>query len=86
MTNKADKPELIDGDCLEAFDLLYAYLNEEIENEETLARIEHHLGHCKSCCSRAEMERQINERLKQAGKDKTPESLQKRIRGLIDDL
>jgi anti-sigma factor (TIGR02949 family) len=86
MTNKADKPEVIDSACLEAFDHLYAYLNGEIKDEETLARIEHHLGHCKSCYSRAEMERQINERLKQAGKDKTPESLQKRIRGLIDDL
>jgi anti-sigma factor (TIGR02949 family) len=86
MTNESDKHDAVDSDCLEAFDHLYAYLNDEIEDEHILSRIEHHLGHCKSCFSRAQMERELNERIKNSGKDKTPESLQKRLRNLIDDF
>lgn len=84
MTNDPDKPEVVDSDCLEAFDHLYAYLNGELKDELTLAKIEHHLGHCKSCYSRAQMERKINERLKQSGTDRTPESLQNRLRKIMD--
>ena len=86
MTNKSDKPDEVDSDCLEAFDHLYAYLNNELKDENTLAKIEHHLGHCKSCFSRAQMERELNERIKKSGKNKTPESLQKRLRNLIDNF
>ena len=86
MTNKADKPEVIDTDCLEAFDHLYAYLNGELKDEAMLTKIEHHLGHCKSCYSRAQMERELNDRLRKSGKDKAPESLKKRLHELIDDL
>lgn len=86
MTNETDKDKVVDSDCLEAFDHLYAYLNGELKDSETLAKIEHHLGHCKSCFSRAQMERQLNERLKNSGKQKAPESLQKRLRNLLDDF
>jgi len=86
MTNKADKPEVLDTDCLEAFDHLYAYLNGELKDELTLAKIEHHLGHCKSCFSRAQMERELNERIKKSGKEKAPESLKNRLHDLIDGL
>lgn len=86
MTNEIDKPEGLDGDCLEAFDHLYAYINDELKDEITKAKLEHHLGHCKSCFSRAQMERQINERLKKSGDKKTPESLQKRLRGIMNDF
>jgi anti-sigma factor (TIGR02949 family) len=86
MTNETDKHKVIDSDCLEAFDHLYAYLNGELKDSETLAKIEHHLGHCKSCFSRAQMERQLNERLKNSGKQKAPESLQKRLRNFLDDF
>ena len=86
MTDASDEKEVLDSDCIEAFDHLYAYLNNEIDDKETLARIEHHLGHCKSCYSRAQMERELNERIKKSGKDKTPESLQNRLRDLIDNL
>ena len=86
MTNETDKDKVLDSDCLEAFDHLYAYLNGELKDPKTLAKIEHHLGHCKSCFSRAQMERQLNERLKNSGKQKAPESLQKRLRNLLDDF
>lgn len=86
MTDKSDKHDVVDSDCLEAFDHLYAYLNGEIEDKLTLSKIEHHLAHCRSCFSRAQMERELNERIKQTGKEKTPESLQKRLRDLIKDI
>ena len=86
MVDKSDKQSVVDSDCLEAFDHLYAYLSGELKDEATRAKMEHHLGHCKSCFSRAQMERQLNERIKQSGKDKTPESLQKRLRNLMDDF
>jgi anti-sigma factor (TIGR02949 family) len=86
MTNESDKDQVVDSDCLEAFDHLYAYLNGELKDQKTLAKIEHHLGHCKSCFSRAQMERELNERIKNSGKQKAPESLQKRLRNLLDDF
>jgi anti-sigma factor (TIGR02949 family) len=86
MTNDPDKKAIADTDCLEAFDHLYAYLNGELDDEATNARLEHHLGHCKSCFSRAQMERELNERLKKSGKGRTPESLQNRLRDLMKDF
>lgn len=86
MTNKSDKPEVDEIDCLEAFDHLYAYLNGELTNKVDLANIEHHLSHCKSCYSRAQMERKINQRLHENSKSDTPKSLQKRLRTLLDEL
>ena len=90
MAKKTDQlpesKESLDSDCLEAFDYVYAYINNELVDEADLARIEHHLSHCKSCYSRAEMERQINERMRQSKEDKTPDKLKKRLRNLIDEL
>lgn len=87
MTNKSNKPEANEIDCVEAFDHLYAYLNDEITNQVDLVNIEHHLSHCKSCFSRAQMERKINQRMKEESeKEKTPESLQNRLRDLMGDL
>ena len=86
MTNESDKDHVVDSDCLEAFDHLYAYLNGELDNEEAIQKIEHHLAHCRSCFSRAQMERELNERMKKTGKDKTPEGLQKRLRNLMNEF
>ena len=86
MTNESDKPEANEIACLEAFDHLYAYLNNEITDPVDLANIQHHLSHCKSCYSRTEMERELNERIKESGKSDMPESLQKRLRSIVDDL
>lgn len=86
MKEPSDKHTGIDDDCLEAFDHLYAYLNGEITDKLTREKLEHHLSHCKSCFSRAQMERELNARIKQSGMEKTPETLQKRLRELIKDL
>jgi anti-sigma factor (TIGR02949 family) len=86
MSNDSDHDHVADSDCLEAIDHIYAYINGELKDEVELAKIEHHLGHCKSCFSRAQIERELNKRIKDSGKDKTPETLQKRLRSLMDDL
>lgn len=86
MTNKSDKPEKNDIDCIEAFDHLYTYLNNEITNPIDLANIEHHLSHCKSCFSRAQMEKELNQRMKESGESEMPESLKNRLNNIIDDL
>jgi len=86
MTNESDKPEVDEIDCLEAFDHLYAYLNGELTNQVDLVNIEHHLSHCKSCFSRAQMERELNQRIKESGKSEIPKSLQNRLRDLMDEL
>lgn len=72
-------------DCLEAIELLYAYLDSEL-NEGDLAKFEHHLEHCKSCYSRSELETTLIKRIKTSVKDEAPDSLQHRLRDLIDKL
>lgn len=87
MSDDLDKLHIDDSDCLEAMDHLYAYLNGELDDKVTLNKVEHHLGHCKSCYSRAEMEREINKRLKASSNhEDTPESLKKRLNELMSKL
>lgn len=85
MKNHPDKPDIQDSDCLQAFDHLYAYLNGELKDPQALAMIEHHLDHCRSCYSRAQIEKEINKRLISNGEN-SPESLQNRLKKLIDDF
>ena len=86
MTRDSDKPKKVDSDCLKAFDHLYAYVNGELKDPDAVAMIEHHLGHCRSCFSRAQIEWEINERLKKSKKGKVPASLQNRLKKLIDNF
>ncbi len=86
MTDKSDTPESVDSDCLEAFDHLYAYVNGELTDKKSVAMIEHHLDHCRSCFSRAQIERELNERLKNSGKNTAPVALENRLKKLIEDF
>ena len=86
MTNDSKHHDDHEIDCLEAFDHLYAYLNNEITDPVDLANIEHHLSHCKSCFSRAEMERKLNQRIKIAGQSEVPENLKLRLNKVLKDL
>ena len=72
--------------CLESIEALYAYLDGEIRDPAELARIEHHLSHCQSCYSRAELERRLSQRLGAGGRQRAPEDLQRRLRALLDKL
>jgi len=80
------EPEEIDDSCLEAFDFLYAYLNGELKDKAAIAKLEHHIGHCKSCFSRAQMEEKLNKRMQQSGQEKAPATLKSRLKDLMDEL
>jgi anti-sigma factor (TIGR02949 family) len=86
MTSNSDKLKNVDSDCLQAFDHLYAYINGELKDPKAVEMIEHHLDHCRSCFSRAQIEREINARLKTASTDGAPASLQDRLKKLIDNF
>lgn len=86
MSHEAGQHNHEDIDCLEAFEHLYTYLNGELDDAKTRAKLEHHLGHCRSCYSRAQMERELNQRLKNTEQGKTPAALQKRLRDLLKDF
>ena len=79
-------PEGLDDDCLQAFDHVYAYINNELEDEAVIASIEHHLSHCKSCYSRAQMERKINQRMRQSKQKKAPDQLRRRLKNLMQEF
>lgn len=72
-------------DCTQAIELLYAYLDGEL-NDIELEQFENHLGHCKSCYSRSELETALNKRIKESKNDQVPESLQNRLHDIIKKL
>ena len=78
--------------CLEAIEGLYALLDGEIRSPETAKEIEAHVAHCKSCFSRAEVEKIITEKIRslhQAGAgrgQKAPERLQRKLRDMLENL
>ena len=72
--------------CLEAIEALYAYLDGEIEEPESRAAFEHHLGHCRSCFSRLELERRLAEHARRAAQSSAPEALRSRLKGLLEKI
>lgn len=72
--------------CLEAIETLYAYLDGELPDGASIAKVEQHLGHCESCYSRAELERKLTSHLRRNASHSAPEALQTRLRGLLDKL
>jgi len=86
MSKNTDEAEIKEIDCLEAVDSLYAYLDGELDDEQSLAKFRKHLSHCRSCYTRSELEGVLTDRIRQSGKDKTPSSLKNRLRKLMDDF
>ena len=82
-THGTDKDDI---GCLQAIEALYAYLDGEIENPDELRAIEHHLGHCRSCFSRMELERTLANHARESAASKAPDALQERLKGLLDKL
>ena len=77
MTSDKDRPAVEEIDCLDAIDNLYAWLDGELDDPAVIERFEAHLGHCRSCYSRAEMEKALNRRIAQSGSEQAPESPRK---------
>jgi anti-sigma factor (TIGR02949 family) len=93
MSNEKDNHEhashdhdIEDIDCTEAIDRLYAYLDNEITDIDTINKVEHHLKHCHSCFTRSQVEQALTGKMRQADNKETPESLQKRLKSLIDNF
>lgn len=86
MTHDKHDSGIEEIDCLEAIDSLYAWLDGELDDQNVLAKFEAHLEHCRSCYSRAEMEKELNRRIRQSGKGEAPASLRSRLRNVVDDL
>ena len=90
--SKAGKTE--EMGCLEAIETLYAWLDNELGDAENIARFEHHLEHCKSCYSRAELEKTLTEHIRRSAAVKpdehhhtaAPGALQDRLNKLLKHL
>jgi len=82
-----------DMGCLEAIETLYAWLDNELDPSQA-ASFEHHLKHCKSCFSRAELERALTGHIRRSsgietadgGQSAAPASLQNRLDKLLKEL
>ncbi len=61
-----------------------AYIDGELSDPESTAAFEHHMQHCRSCFSRAELERALVARLKRSAEVPAPEALKRRLRKLMD--
>ena len=70
--------------CLEAIEAFYAYLDGELSDPQAIEDFEHHMSHCRSCFSRAEVEKLLNKRLQETGTSKAPDELRNRVRRLMD--
>ena len=69
--------------CLQAIEAFYAYLDGELDNPESIEEFEHHLGHCRSCFSRIEMEKALNRRLRETTQKESPDDLRDRVSKLM---
>lgn len=72
-------------DCEEVIEQLFAFLDSEL-GEEQQQRIEHHLSRCRDCFTRAEFERRLRARIREASEAKAPERLHRRVRDLLDEF
>ena len=85
MNNGKKDTDNVDMGCLEAIEALYAYLDGELKDPQSIADFEHHMSHCRSCYSRAEVERLLTDRLRAASVSHASERLKKRLLDLLDE-
>jgi anti-sigma factor (TIGR02949 family) len=69
--------------CEEALKHLLAYLDQELD-EVKHRKLEHHFEICRTCFSRAEFEKSLKTRLREAGRGTVRASFEKRIKSLFD--
>lgn len=72
--------------CLHAIEAFYAYLDGELDDPKSIEEFEHHMQHCRSCYSRADVEKLLNRRIAESAKTPAPEMLQNRLRKLMDEF
>jgi anti-sigma factor (TIGR02949 family) len=71
--------------CEEALRLLAAYIDRELDHEPS-EEVERHLETCRSCCSRADFERQLKSQLESLGKRELQPAFARRIHNLVGEL
>jgi anti-sigma factor (TIGR02949 family) len=69
--------------CEEVISHLLSYLDGEIDDTKR-AQIDRHLEECRGCFSRAEFEKALRGKLRQAGDASPSASLQERIKALME--
>lgn len=74
------KPKTIG--CEEALKRLLEFLDQELR-AASRREVQHHLDRCKSCFSRAEFEQRLKARLRDAGQQSVPNTLEERITSLL---
>ena len=84
MTSK-DKQHTDIG-CLQAIEAFYAYLDGELEDPTSIEEFEYHMQHCRSCYSRADVEKLLNRRIAESAKTPAPERVQNRLRKRMDEI
>ena len=78
--------ERTDIGCLRALEMFYAYIDGEVADPEEAAEFEHHMAHCRSCYSRAELEGLLMARLRAEAQEHAPEALRRRLRILMKNF
>jgi len=86
MTNRDEQPGTPDIGCMQAIEALYAYLDGELDDPAARREFEHHMTHCRSCFTRAEIEGLLTERIRDLAAEKAPRELQNRLRKLMQEF
>lgn len=68
--------------CEEVIERLMEFLDRELDST-TDREIARHMETCRACFSRAEFERKLRVRVGETGDVKAPDSLRRRIRGIV---
>ena len=69
--------------CEEVIEHLFAFLDRELDADLS-GRIEEHLERCRDCFTRAEFERRLRARVRDAAETRAPDTLHRRLRDLMD--
>ncbi|WP_440994938.1 anti-sigma factor family protein [Arhodomonas sp. SL1] len=69
--------------CEEVIRQLFAYLDRELD-AATRAELDHHMDTCRECFSRAEFERRLRERVREATAEEAPERLHRRVQDILE--
>ncbi len=77
-----DEHDIARISCEEVLSKLYAWLDRELD-DLTAEEIEHHLGHCRECFSRAEFEKVLRRRVSGAASEEPPPEVRERLNKLI---
>lgn len=71
--------------CEEVIEQIYLFLDQELDS--TLSdRINEHLERCRDCFSRAEFEKRLRARVREAQEAEAPEHLHRRLQRVLNEF